>query len=460
MNQLNRLLNRLYEKQKSSKECIIFENSFTYKDLFTEIELWSQKLSEAGAKPGFLFAVNVHNSVTFIAVILASWKLDCRVLILDTRLKVNEVEEILSKVNPHIMISSMESPNMLSSFMEKVTTQIECRHNAPIADHDRILLLTSSGSTGAPKIIGRSELSLYEELVRTQKFDGAIQESDRVLILNSISYAYGFIAGVLQTLYVGGTLIFSTNRTSDMIHAITTHGVTVLLGVPSQYEMINKNHKSIGEHHIRVAICAGESLSELIQHDWSHKFGIPVGQMYGMSEMGTISVDMLGINPRSVGKVADDISIKIVEDQIWIRTDPDPYLYHSGEGRYVDGWLRTYDCGELDSSYLHVKGRFDSLVIINGLKVHLTEIEHTLKLMPQIEEVYAKTNESKQIVVMLTAKEGFELSEALRWCRERLANYKVPRKYFWVRSLPKTSSGKLARKDHSTLEFLDTLEVI
>jgi acyl-coenzyme A synthetase/AMP-(fatty) acid ligase len=128
-----------------------------------------------------------------------------------------------------------------------------------------------------------------------------------------------------------------------------------------------------------------------------------------------------------------------------------PYLFGSGGDRYADGWLRTHDRAELDASGgVRLLGRGDSLVVIGGLKLDLVEVETVLRRHPGVAEavvVHAGTTEA----YVSAGADGPSAGELLRWCRERLADYKVPRVVHVLPELPRTSNGKLVRRREALL---------
>ncbi|WP_143677676.1 AMP-binding enzyme, partial [Streptomyces scabiei] len=94
-----------------------------------------------------------------------------------------------------------------------------------------------------------------------------------------------------------------------------------------------------------------------------------------------------------------------------------------------------------------VGGRADSLVVIGGLKVDLTEVEHVLRAHPAVEQAVLVHEDVTEAYVAVTAGAGSpSAEELLRWCRERLADYKLPRVIRLLEALPRTSNGKLVRQ--------------
>lgn len=130
-----------------------------------------------------------------------------------------------------------------------------------------------------------------------------------------------------------------------------------------------------------------------------------------------------------------------------VALEESPYLFDSGGRQYEDGWLHTRDRATVDGTgAVRVHGRADSLVVIGGLKVDLTEVENVLRDHPAVEQaVLVHEGMTEAFVAVAVGHEPPSGEELLRWCRERLADYKLPRVVRVLEALPRTSNGKLVR---------------
>ena len=122
-----------------------------------------------------------------------------------------------------------------------------------------------------------------------------------------------------------------------------------------------------------------------------------------------------------------------------------PYLGVQDPGRWSDGWLHTRDAGSVDpaTGLVRVLGRRDSQVSVGGLKVDLTEVEHTLAALPEVAGAVVVYDQAIEAYLMLA--EGAEVSAVEREIITRLAPYKRPRQLHVVSQLPRTATGKLVR---------------
>jgi len=118
-----------------------------------------------------------------------------------------------------------------------------------------------------------------------------------------------------------------------------------------------------------------------------------------------------------------------------------------------DGWYHSGDLGRMDEDgYLYVLGRADDMVITGGLNVYPSEVEAVLLNHPKVEEAAvvgipdAKRGQVIKAVVVLKHGEKATHQEILSFCKERLASFKMPRQVEFKNSLPKLSTGKIAKK--------------
>jgi hypothetical protein len=134
-----------------------------------------------------------------------------------------------------------------------------------------------------------------------------------------------------------------------------------------------------------------------------------------------------------------------------------PYIGPQGSERYTDGWFRTNDAGSIDAdNRLVVHGRIDTIVSIGGLKVNVMEVEAVIKQHPEVLDVLVCPSDDKYVLEAYIQHNGMLQDLALRdWCRERMADYKVPKRFYRVEEIPRTSTGKVVRSPEARLELME-----
>jgi 3-hydroxy-4-methylanthranilate adenylyltransferase len=180
---------------------------------------------------------------------------------------------------------------------------------------------------------------------------------------------------------------------------------------------------------------------------FAEQYGVPVGESYGTTETGVIAMDTRGALRPSVGHAAPDVTVREHHGELDVALEESPYLFGTGGSQYTDGWLHTRDRVTIGpTGAVRVHGRADSLVVIGGLKVDLTEVENVLREHPAVEQAVLIHGDVIEAYVAVTdGDQRPSAGELLRWCRELLADYKVPRVIRLLDTLPRTSNGKLIR---------------
>ena len=116
------------------------------------------------------------------------------------------------------------------------------------------------------------------------------------------------------------------------------------------------------------------------------------------------------------------------------------------------GWLLTGDLGRMDADgYIFIVDRLKEMLLVRGMNVYPREIEEVLYTFPNVAEaaVVARPDDKRgeAPIAFVSPRTGTALDSAaiLRYCRERLADYKLPREVRVMQSLPRTATGKIAK---------------
>ncbi|GEM_PF-993544 len=430
-------------------------SAVTYARLEQEIEEQRCSLSDAGVQAGDLVALHVKSSLTFITLLYAVWRQGAQVMLLDSRLKQAESEALLQQYQPHYYIRSVGRQNPLAAFEERVEVEmIKLPSPQRLHNPDHALILFTSGSTGRPKAIGRRREAIIHDMYKLTA-EPLMKPGDRVLTLSPLTHTYGLLNGLLQTLYVGATLYFPrNNQSAHLLETLREERITIMYGVPFHYQMLAQAPAAAPLEHLKHAISAGEALSQETHQAFYSRYRVSIGQQYGTSETGVLTMDWEGRCPESVGRPLPGVQLRAEQGELQAALPESPYLPPAGQERWHEGWFNMGDSGYVDhDGYVHVQGRSDSIKIIGGLKVNLQEVEAKLKQHPQVREVLVCLSEDNQrIEAHIEREAGLQEAELLAWCQEQMADYKLPRRFCWTPRLPRTSTGKLLRIHPHLLE--------
>lgn len=418
----------------------------TYREMRSNVTSLSLKLAGSGIGHGSTVAICVTPSRTLLYAMLAAWMRGAQITLIDIRSTSFEVARILDAVQPQHIISTNDHSQDSSFMLESVPLRLERRRSGREATTDAVLVQTTSGSTGQPKITGRNPGSILSELQRYALLDGMPRYGDRVVLLNSIIHTMGLVGGVLHGLNSGAQMIYpSKMRAGTILDVARATQATAIFGVPLNFALLARfGDSSIPS--LRLAVSAGEQLPLTVWSNFKRAYGIPVSPIYGTTETGIISADLSnGCMPPAIGWATDGLDVDIDNGELRVRLEQTPYILSDRPDRFEDGWFRTFDrCAQdAHTGIIRYKGRSDSVVTIGGLKVDLAEIEQILLKHPSIREAVVISSDGIEAYV----GGDLELSPAsvMNWCKIYLSRHKIPKTFSVASALPRNANGKLLR---------------
>ncbi|MCP3799387.1 acyl--CoA ligase [Allokutzneria sp. A3M-2-11 16] len=419
--------------------------NLTHGDLREAVGAEVSLFAGAGIGPGSTVALQVPPSYTQIEVLLALWTLGAQVMLIDYRFKSAEVKVLHQLCRPQHAVHTGTAAKSLLAFRSRYELVTQRLAGGLPASTEHRLVQFSSGSTGVPKVIGRTARSLAEEITRFTKVDGMPGAGERVLLLSSTAHSFGLIAGLLHSLAVGAEVVFAPMMTaSGIVEAAVNHRVDAIFGVPFHYELlgsITRPPRLPGDR----AVSGGELMPPEAADRFAERYGFRVGESYGTTETGVIAMDVSGALRPAVGRAAPGVDVRVRDGELEVRLERTPYLTANGQDGYRDGWFRTRDRTTVDGTgSIRLLGRSDSLVVVGGLKVDLTEVEAVLAAHPLVREAALVHDEVIKAYVSADA-EDLTVADLTAWCQDRLADYKLPKLFRIVAALPRTPNGKLVR---------------
>ena len=406
-----------------------------------------ERLAEAGLAPGGTVALRLPPSLGFVVALLACWQQQAQVTLLDHRLTDHEVDLAVDRLKPQVLVRSEHRGGAaLRGFAEVDPVAVPLADGRPAAT-PHVLQQLSSGSTGPSKVIARTAADLIRELdcyARLPDFPG---EGERVVLLSSVVHVLGLVGGLLNSLYARVPLTVPERMTAAGILAAvaTDDRPTTVIGVPFHAELLAGAAWPPALPQLRRMIVAGEVVRPGLPAAFRARYGVPLGTMYGMTELGVIATDLSGeLHPWAAP--VHGMELREEGGELHIALDGSPYPDLSDPSRWSDGWLHTRDAARLDpaTGRVAVLGRRDSQVSVGGLKVDLTEVEQTLAALPGVREAVVVFDQGA-IEAFLAGEPGTDPAGIRDLLALRLAPYKRPRRLALLDALPRTTTGKLLR---------------
>jgi len=446
MNDTSQWIGRLL-LEKTPDDCwAVMGRAVTFGELHSAVEAIARDLAAAGVASGDSVAVCLSPGLTLLQTIMAVWSIGGQVMPIDARSTRTEIKRCMRLGRPGFLVRPQDPGDLEGGPRVHCAIAIEPQTD-PCARNGVCLVQFSSGSTGQPKMIGRSIDALVREVEVYARLDGMPVRGERALILNSQIHTMGLIGGVLHALNAGAQIVLPVSQ--GIVGAgggVDLENVDAIFGVPVHFDIISRA-ASLHLPSLRLAVSAGERLRREVYDRFTARFGIPVSPVYGTTETGIVAADLAGSSaPPSVGKVVDGVEVEIRDGEVCVALPASPYLTPEGAERYVGGWLRTCDRAERDAAgELVLLGRSDSVAVVGGMNVDLNEVEEVLAAHPSVSEVLVLADES--ITAYIGAGgEPVTPGELMDWCREHLSGFKIPRAFHITVALARTRSGKIVRR--------------
>jgi acyl-coenzyme A synthetase/AMP-(fatty) acid ligase len=407
-----------------------------------------RRLTEAGLAAGGTVALRLPPSLAYVATLLAAWRAGAQVSLLDHRLTEHEVARALDRVAAQFVVEPTEvAGSRLRGYADVVGTAVTARPAGRPAETGHALIQFSSGSTGASKVIARTADDLVTELDRYARLAGYPRRGERIVLLASMVHVLGLVGGLLHGLHAGVALVLAERLTADGILAAAAAdpAPTTILGVPFHAELLAAVAQPPPLPQLVKMTVAGELVRPGVPGRFADRYGVPLGTMYGMTEVGVIATDLLGTNWPSVVP-APGIEVRAQAGELLVRRPASPYLGLADPARFAGGWLHTRDAATVDpvTGHVTILGRLDSQVSIGGLKVDLTEVEQTLAALPGVAEVVVVFD--GEIESYLALAGGSTVDTVGAAMARQLAPFKRPRRLHVLPKLPRTATGKIVRE--------------
>ena len=492
-----------------NKNALIFEGSgITYQELNDRVNRLANSLLNLGIKKGERISYLLHNGPEMFEIYFASAKIGSILAPVNNMLKQRELKQILQYVSPRLifvdpdyqeLITSMsdelESLEFLIGLKKTLSTNFKpyefmIEQGDPkepevhVSNDDVQNIILTSGTTGTPKGAMRTHGHNHANAM-AEALEQQLQYDDRAVIptppyhvvIESVFNRHIMLANTIIILREGG---FDPEGLLDLL---SREKITTFLVVPTmiiamlQVENIEKYDLS----HLRRILYAGSPIPAAVLKRAIGTFDCDFIQGYGQTEAGP---SMAFLRPEdhilegsdaqlarlaSCGRPILNYEIKVVDDQdkdvpvgevgeIIVRGAAMTIGYwdlpEETENTLRGGWLHTGDIGKLDGDgYIYVVDRRNDMIITGGKNVYPREIEEILYQHPAVLEATVigvpDDHWVEAIKALVVLNEGMEASEEeiINYCKENLASYKKPRTVEFMESLPKSPTGKIAKRE-------------
>ncbi|HMI85103.1 MAG TPA: FadD3 family acyl-CoA ligase [Polyangiaceae bacterium] len=345
-----------------------------------------------------------------------------------------------------------------------------------VAPHDLSDLIFTSGTTGHPKGVMCTHAQSLRAF-RDWSDTVGLREGDRYLIVLPFFHTFGYKAGWLASLMMGATILPQpVFDVGEVLARVGKDRVTVLPGSPALYQsfLARPDLKSFDLSTLRLAVTGAAVIPVELIHRMRRELHIEtVVTGYGLTEgTGVSTMCRVGDDPETIattsGRAIPGVEVRVVDDagHEVARGEPGEVVvrgYTVMQGYFGDpaetaatidagGWLHTGDIGIMDTrGYLRITDRKKDMFIVGGFNAYPAEIESVLLQHPAIAQAAVVGAPDERLgevgIAFLVLKNATSLDpeELIAWSRQRMANYKVPRRVVVVDALPMNATGKVLK---------------
>jgi long-chain acyl-CoA synthetase len=487
------------------------EERIRYDELANRVQRCAAGLSSLGIGQGDCVAAVLHNCPEFVIAFLASAALRAVFLPLNPQYTRGELRRFIADGQPKIILAGGASVAICQAVAGDrepgvpivavgggLPGTVPFRELSGPGDDaigaesyaGRALYLYTSGSTDTYKRVCCTQENLYFE---ARNFIETVQltTDDTILCTIPLFHSYGIGNCLLDALYLGATLVLLeqasaegrgggapfVNQCGRVAELLRRESIRFYPGVPYQFSVLAglPERFPIDFSAVRLCVSSGDLLPRRTYERFLARFGHPIRSLYGSTEAGSIAIDFdpkeriklgsLGMPLRNVVIDIRDPDGRVLaagqDGEIWVKSPTLPPTGYDNRPAltaevFCGGYYRTGDAGTLDhDGRLTITGRKQNLVDIAGYKVDISEVDEVLHECPGVREAAALgvtiPNMGTIIKAVVVAKAGWREEEIRAFCRERLAFVKVPRLIELRDMLPRSSTGKVLKRELSNV---------
>ena len=485
------------------------ENEISFREVDEASDRVASGLLKLGYGKGDRIGIIALNQPEWLYTYYAAAKIGATIVGLNVRYRDSELDYIINQSEMRGLVTVSQSGGMdyvefFDSFREKIPSVkdfifidaegFEGSHSfelllgcevdraaldearAAVEPEDLMIIIYTSGTTGRPKgaaITHRSQLAS----ARAQAKHTGISTGDLIPLALPFNHVGGISCGILTALLGKGTCVLIPMFNPDEIIRVSKkYPPTVWVGVPTMHTLLlmNDDIKLLDTDAIRLVVTGGSNGEPALLKSLNEIFpNATIMNLYGLSEAsGTLVMSAWDSDfetiVRSIGKPIGDFEVKVVDKKGKEVAPGETGELHFRGGAVAagyfrmpeetrqtfdaDGWLHTGDMGYIDpAGNIILMGRLKEMYIQGGFNVYPVEVENVISKHPKVAMV-AGIGAPDPVMgeigrYYIVPKPGADPTEEeiKQYCREHLADYKIPRQIVFRNALPLTPVGKIMK---------------
>jgi long-chain acyl-CoA synthetase len=474
-------------EQHSAKPAIFWgADEFTYGDLLRRTRALAAHLQQQfNVRPGDRVGIWLKNCPEFVPVLFGILQAGGVAVPINNFLKPDEVSFIVGDAGANVLITDQSTaealPKLSAARPGLKFWRVEEFGSLPdsalsgsqreASEGDLAVIIYTSGTTGHPKGAMLSHGNLLSNVESCRQVLLAV-EADRFVVLLPMFHSFMLTVGVLLPLLVGGSLVLvrSLHPPKNVVMEILQHRATLLPAIPQFFRALANAPVPKDQLPLRLCVSGGAPLPAEILREFNEKMPIPLIEGYGLSEASPV----VSLNPVKGPWKAGSIGVPIPGVEVTVQDDTGRKLGRGETGEICvrgpnvmqgywnqpaetakalrDGWLLTGDIGHEDEDgYFYITDRKKDMLLVNGINVYPREIEEVLYQFAGVREAAVigvpDARRGEQPIAFVAANEGITLEEKAlqQFVRDKLADYKVPKKVVFLPALPRNATGKILK---------------
>ncbi len=486
----------------ASHESIVYhDRRITYGELKKQVNELANGLQSLGIQPGDRVLVALGNSPEFVISYYAVLRIKGIVVPINPAFTRNEIGNIVKDCLPSVVITNSNMASVFKQLEQEgnqtkgiIVTNLDGNAKDGLISFDELkskdksvftsisfrrkdpaVIIYTSDNTGLPKGAVLTHHNIYSNAMTFAQMY-KMSPQDRALMVSPVYHVAAQTCVMNNAMVSGSTLVIHDGWAGPeaVLETIDKEKITFFFGPPTMYSFLvgYPNPDKYDVSSLRVAFSGGASLSPEIFKGFAEKYKVEIVEGYGLSETSPVVTSNPMEGPKklgSIGKPIPGIEVDIFDyegrevpkgqvGEIVVR-GPNVmagYFNKEDDTRWAmrNGWFHTGDLAYMDEEgYLFIVDRKKDTIIRGGVNINPREVEEVLSSHPCVYDTAvvgvpdAVMGEEIMTFVMLREDEELKAEELQDYCRDNLAKYKIPRYIRFVENLPKTTSGKLMRKE-------------
>lgn len=467
---------------------------FTYSEFDTAVNRTAALLVSLGIQKGDVVSLLMPNSAEYVIAYFACWKLGALAGPVNSLLKPHELTYIISNSEAKVLLVHSEFSKLVEeirgelpalravvNFDDEIraTRDLSLEGELPkvnITTEDEAIIIYTSGTTGKPKgclLTHGNVIANARQITDWLKFSAA----DRLLTIMPLFHMNAVSVTTMSALYAGGSTVISPKFSASRFwKIISDFQITSFGSVATMLSMLLSTYpdgvpEGLKTDQLRFAMCGSAPVPAEVLKRFESTFNCLVIEGYGLSEStcrSTFNPPDVRRRPGSCGlpignemKVFDDNDREVSNGElgeIVLRGENILKGYYKNPeataNAFRNGWFHTGDIGYRDpDGFFYIVDRKSDMIIRGGENIYPREIDEVLYQHPCVAAAAAvgipDSLYGEEVTAFVVLKDGDQIAEEelITFCRERLADYKCPKRIHFVKEIPKGPTGKLLKRE-------------